>query len=270
MKLSPLVLPEGPVFLLVSVLIAIGCGRWLAKEPAIVERAIIVIVSMGLVVARLIFVLRYLPAYKDAGLGSAFDIRDLGFDLMAGACMGAGVLGWLLWRKRSIRGPLLAAAVAGVATWSTATIGASLAAPAASVPPVLLANGAGALQPLAKADGKPLVVNLWATWCPPCRAEMPALAQAQKDHPGVNIVFVNQAEPPEAVQSFLAENRLHIENLMFDGQLSLARAVGVRGYPTTLFYDAQGRLVASHTGGMSRATFEEALRTAYPALRHGS
>jgi hypothetical protein len=99
---------------------------------------------------------------------------------------------------------------------------------------------------------------------------MPALAQAQRDHPGVNIVFVNQAESPEVVQDFLAANSLHIQNLMFDAQLTLARATGVRGYPTTLFYDAQGRLVASHTGGFSRATFEDALKVAYPSARRGS
>jgi hypothetical protein len=113
MKIGPLVLPEGPVILLGSILIAAGCGRLLAKEPATVERAILLIVAVGLLVARLIFVLRYLPAYKDAGLGSALDILDLGFDRMAGAWMGAVMLGGLLWCKRSIRIPLLAAAVAG-------------------------------------------------------------------------------------------------------------------------------------------------------------
>ncbi len=72
------------------------------------------------------------------------------------------------------------------------------------------------------------------------------------------------------VPRFLAENNLHIKNLMFDGQLSLARAIDLRGHATTLLYDAQGRMLASHTGGFSRATFEEALKTAYPYARRGS
>ena len=111
--------------------------------------------------------LRYLPAYKDAGLASALNFRDPGLDLKAGACMGAGALGWLLWRNRPIRKPLLAAAVPRLAMWSTATVGTSLAAPTATVSPVLLANSTGTLQPLAKTDGKPMVVNLCGGYIPP-------------------------------------------------------------------------------------------------------
>ncbi len=114
-----------------------------------------------------------------------------------------------------------------------------------------------------------MVVNLWATWCPPCRAEMPALAQAQKEHPEINVVFVNQGESPEVVQEFLAETRVHVRNLMFDDHQLLVRAVGVKAYPATLFYDALGRLVKSHYGGFSRTTFEEALRAAFPTISGG-
>lgn len=265
MKIGSLLLPEGPLILFLSILVALGSVRCLVKDTPPVERLIYLVVVFGLLVARLIFVLSYLPAYQATGLFGVLDIRDRGFDLTAGAIAGGGLLAWWLFRKRALRKPLLVAAAAGVVTWSTATVGASIMAPVATLPAMLLADSVGNAQPLARGDGKPMVVNLWATWCPPCRAEMPALAAAQKAHPELNVVFVNQAEPPEVVQAFLEDHDVRIQNLMYDARLSLARATGVKGYPTTLFYDAEGRLVSTHIGGFSRATFEDAIRRAYPS-----
>ena len=54
------------------------------------------------------------------------------------------------------------------------------------------------------AEGKPMIVNLWATWCPPCIREMPLFEQAQKDNPGITFVFVNQGEHTETVNAFMA------------------------------------------------------------------
>jgi thiol-disulfide isomerase/thioredoxin len=54
--------------------------------------------------------------------------------------------------------------------------------------------------------GKPLVLNLWATWCGPCRREMPVLATAQQAHDDVQFVFLNQGETLDEVQGFWPAN----------------------------------------------------------------
>ena len=109
------------------------------------------------------------------------------------------------------------------------------------------------------APGQPLVVNLWATWCPPCIREMPVLEEAQHIYQDVAFVFANQREQPETIRSFLEENRLNLNNLYRDDQAQLARAVGSNGLPTTLFYNAQGQLIDSHMGELSRATLARGL-----------
>lgn len=107
--------------------------------------------------------------------------------------------------------------------------------------------------------GKPLVINIWATWCPPCRREMPVLQQAQSDYPHVTFLFVNQGETPENVSTFLATTGLSLTHVLFDGTGLLAQRVGSMALPTTLFYDANGRLVGSHLGELSRASLRHAL-----------
>jgi hypothetical protein len=55
-----------------------------------------------------------------------------------------------------------------------------------------------------------------------------------------------------------------LQNLVLDPSLAVARAVGARAYPTTLFYDGKGKLLAVHLGPFSQATFQNALETLYP------
>jgi thiol-disulfide isomerase/thioredoxin len=107
--------------------------------------------------------------------------------------------------------------------------------------------------------GRPLVINIWATWCPPCRREMPVLQQAQHDYPHVTFLFVNQGETPENVSTFMATTGLMLSHVLFDGTGELARRVGSMALPTTLFYNAEGRLVGSHLGELSRASLRHAL-----------
>ena len=108
-------------------------------------------------------------------------------------------------------------------------------------------------------QGQPTVVNLWATWCPPCIREMPVLEKAQSDYPGVSFVFANQGEHPETIKRFLSEQNLNLEHVLSDRQGGFGRATGSQGLPTTLFYNAQGNLVDSHMGELSKASLVHSL-----------
>jgi thiol-disulfide isomerase/thioredoxin len=110
------------------------------------------------------------------------------------------------------------------------------------------------------AAGRPAVVNLWATWCAPCRAEMPVLVDAQRRHEGVAVLLVNQGEPAARVRDFLAREGLAPRQVLRDEDARLGPAVRSGGLPTTLFYDASGRLVDAHMGAITAGALEARLR----------
>ncbi|PQV54798.1 thiol-disulfide isomerase/thioredoxin [Paraburkholderia sp. BL21I4N1] len=263
MNLGPYSFPVAPLVFLAS----IGIALWVACKathggPA-AETTILYSVVAGLLVSRLAFVGQYLPAYRGDVL-KMLDFRDLGFDPVPGAVAGAMVLLVLLAKRRQVRRAAMLAVFAGCASWGLATAFADTGEQAAFLPAVTVLDMNGNPQPLAHNDGKPLVVNLWASWCGPCRAEMPVLAEAQRDFTQVDIAFINQGEPEAAVTDFVTEHGLVLHNLARDPNLAVARAVGARAFPTTLFYDRNGKLLATHLGPFSRATFEQALKTLYP------
>ena len=130
---------------------------------------------------------------------------------------------------------------------------------AVRLPPLAVQSLEGPTVSLASFQGKPTVVNLWATWCPPCRREMPVLEQAQVQRPDVNFVFLNQGESPDRVRSFLAAQNLPLRNVLLDVHGRAGIELGHRALPTTLFYDARGRLVDTRVGELSQASLGQRL-----------
>lgn len=92
----------------------------------------------------------------------------------------------------------------------------------------------------ASLKGQVVVLNFWATWCAPCKEEMPSL-QALHDspHPPV-VIAVNVKEPPSRVQAFLNQRHLTLP-VVLDAQGDLARQWGVRIYPTTVLIGPDGQ-----------------------------
>ena len=117
---------------------------------------------------------------------------------------------------------------------------------------------------LAGFKGKPTVVNLWATWCPPCVREMPMLHQAQVDQPGVNFVFLNQGESADKVGACLQSRKLLMRKVLMDVDRKAGAAFKQQALPTTLFFDAKGRLVSTRIGELSAATLSGRLRGLAP------
>ncbi|MDU9389326.1 TlpA disulfide reductase family protein [Pseudomonas sp. zfem002] len=215
---------------------------------------------VGLVSARVGFVIAYWPMYRD-DLLQIVDIRDGGFLPWVGLfTVLLGAL-WTAWRKPARRRPLGWGLGSGALFWILASWASHLYEQGTQLPALNLKDARGQEVALDSHRGKPLVVNLWATWCPPCRREMPVLQQAQHEYPNVTFLFVNQGETPQIVTNFLATTGLNLSHVLFDAGGQLAAQVGSMALPTTLFYDADGRLVGSHLGELSRASLRHALQS---------
>ncbi|WLH77783.1 MULTISPECIES: TlpA disulfide reductase family protein [unclassified Pseudomonas] len=213
---------------------------------------------LGMLAARVSFVLMYWNDYSNDWL-QMVDVRDGGFLAWPGVI--ALVLGALAygWRRPPLRKPLAAGVVTGLVFWGLASLSLSLYDKGVQLPDIALRNANGEAVQLADYKGGPLVINLWATWCPPCRREMPVLERAQRQRPDVTFLFVNQAESMQSVSTFLATQGLTLDNMLFDASGRLGQAVGSMALPTTLFYQADGRLIHSHLGELSQASLARSL-----------
>jgi thiol-disulfide isomerase/thioredoxin len=116
-------------------------------------------------------------------------------------------------------------------------------------PPLEVVDVAG--KPVDKSNwpGKVVLVNFWATWCPPCREEIPELLELKKEFQGrMEIVGISEDEdPPEAVLKFARHKGMNYPIVMATDQLIEAYG-GVAALPTSFLIDTQGRVVQKHSG----------------------
>ena len=99
--------------------------------------------------------------------------------------------------------------------------------------------------------GKPVVVNVWASWCAPCRTEMPLLQRAAETYVGrVVVLGVASKDDPETAKAFLDEFGLTYPNV-FDVSGRIRVELGLTAYPTTYVFGADGKLQSTVTGGIS-------------------
>jgi len=112
------------------------------------------------------------------------------------------------------------------------------------------------------------VVNLWASWCPPCRKEMPVLRDAQARHKDVVFVFVDQGEDDNTARSYLAGQQLALRNVVLDPQRQLASQVDSQVLPTTLFFDEEGMLVNRRIGELSTVTLAQRMESLRATMPH--
>jgi thiol-disulfide isomerase/thioredoxin len=257
-QLGPLVIPMRVVLLITSVLLANAVAAWFRTSRGLDLGPILwKMILAGFVIARLIFVFRHHDLYLGAPI-SIIDVRDGGFDDLAGFVTAFIVGSELTRQSTALRRPLIAATLTGCAIFIGGTSLNHVLTPAgAPVPTVEVRRLDGSTVSLSNFAGRPLVINLWATWCPPCRREMPALKSAQQTHPKVEFVFVNQGESVETVERYLDAHGLRMPNVVIDPAKQVSARTGSSGYPTTLFYNAKGRLYLRHMGELSQATLAE-------------
>ena len=110
--------------------------------------------------------------------------------------------------------------------------------------------------------GQPVVLNFWATWCTPCREEMPLLQETYEAHQdaGLVILGVNVREDPEAVARFLQEVGVDFPSVL-DPNLAVVERYRVTSLPMTFFIDREGQLRTLVVGGMSKTILDERLAT---------
>jgi thiol-disulfide isomerase/thioredoxin len=262
-SLGPVALPVAPVLLA----LAAWGGSWLAsrmardkERPAAAGNEVLNATGIGLLAARL----AHLAVNADLYLvtpWSAFDVRDGGWHAPSGVLAGTAWLAWRGFRSPTLRRPLATGGLAALVFWWAASAATTLGQ-AGELPALVLTelDGAANVSLAQAAHGRPVVVNLWASWCGPCRQEMPMLAAAQQREPQVGFLFVNQGESGDAVRAYLAAQGLPLREVLLDAGSKLGPAVGSRGLPTTLFYDAEGRQVDAHFGVLNAAALQGRLR----------
>lgn len=126
-------------------------------------------------------------------------------------------------------------------------------------PDFTLTNLDGESLDTADLRGKNVLVNFWATWCGPCRQEMPMFEATAAQYPGDLVVLaVNIGEEPWRVKQFMHDLGLSFTVLMDEGN-QVQNLYRVRAYPTTYLIDTQGVVRAQHVGLLSEAQLEKYL-----------
>lgn len=125
------------------------------------------------------------------------------------------------------------------------------------IPHFALAFADGTALETADLRGRALLINFWATWCGPCRHEIPLLLAKQEAHPEELLVLaVNVREDRDKVEEFAREFAMHVP-IVLDAEGDVTDLFQTRGLPTTLFVDAEGDLVATWLGVLDEAKLTE-------------
>jgi hypothetical protein len=178
--IGPLAIPYALVLVFAVLASSLSIGTRSARKAGItIEPELWKTLIVGLVVARLAFVWEFRSAYMLSPLGM-LDIRDGGWNATAGF-IGAWLFALSLYGRRpTLRKPMQAAMVTGSLVWLVGSIALALQPDTGKELPALdFRSLQGQTVPLTAFKGKPVVVNLWTTWCPPCVREMPVLQQAR-------------------------------------------------------------------------------------------
>lgn len=109
----------------------------------------------------------------------------------------------------------------------------------------------GSLISLAEFKGQPVILNFWATWCGPCRAEIPALQAVWESPDSQGVIFgIDVQEPAERVVAFMADYGMTYP-VALDQSAEVARLYRVRAFPTTYFINSRGVIIDIYTGPLN-------------------
>ncbi|KPF61067.1 TlpA disulfide reductase family protein [Rhizobium sp. AAP116] len=263
--LGPLAFASDRLAAIIGIFVFLGVGSFLARryDTRLAPWTTAALLS-GLIAARALHVLMYLDSFLTEPWRALY-VWQGGFSMVGGAI---GVAITLVFLMREPRQTLPLAAVtlaAGCFVWFALTM-LWQAAEGPAAPRFTLANLDGSqFVALSERAGRPAVVNLWATWCPPCRREMPLLAEVAAVRTDVDFIFANQGEGPAAIKAYLEDQNLRLETILLDPAHSLSRHYAAPGMPVTLFLGADGQVVTTHFGEISREALNAAIARLIPA-----
>lgn len=131
------------------------------------------------------------------------------------------------------------------------------------LPDITVYDGLGNPVKLSSFKGKKIVINAWASWCGPCKAEMPDFAMVDKESTGdYQVVMVNMAgglETRENSDRFLKNNNLEFTTMLYDTDQDLTAKLQITSIPTSIFVDKSGNIHYYQQGGLTKAQVLAAL-----------
>jgi len=229
------------------------------RAPVGLDRWGTLTLLFGVIAARIGHVVRDLDVYAREPL-SVFAFWQGGFDAWAGVGAAGLLLAAIALRGQGrLATALAAASLAGLLVWQA--ILHAVPAPDMPLPDRTFAALEGAPQSLRGDQAGPVVINLWATWCPPCRRELPMMMDLADATPGVRVVFLNQGEFGPDVRQYLLREGLSSDRVLLDPETAAMAHFEAPGLPATLFFSSDGALQDLHLGEISRAAFRSRLQT---------
>ena len=255
LSLGPLAIPTGRAAALLLIMLFLWSADRLATRHGRPAFTGLLALGAGLLAARIAHVAAMPDAYAAEPL-TALMLWQGGLNAPAGAAAAALVLGLGLRGTPGLAPALLLLPAALAALWVLILEPALKPEPRPlQLPPGLVALDGQTMAPA----GKPMAINLWATWCPPCRRELPMLASEAETAP-VPLLLVNQGEPADTVRRHLKAAGLAEAGHLLDPGGRLGAAIGQKAFPTTLFVSADGMILDEVAGEISRARLREGMK----------
>ena len=282
-NLGPFLIPTRPLILVLSLFFAIWFSNWLGGKFLLdknqVKHVAEYIAWSGLLGARLGFVVLNWNAYR-AAPWTALYVWQPGYLYFSGVLAGAAYALWQVIKKspelrRSFLTVLAGGYLAAGLVFTTAILSTEflkqpgIPGTGDSAPDFKLQNLSAETVQLSDLAGRAVILNFWATWCPPCRREMPLLDELQKAYgeKGLSVIGLDINESPELVKSYV--NAVDVSYPIwvdappgtpgFDSTQEIFSRFGGVGLPSTLFIDRAGVIRRIYVGELSRGFLQ------YPA-----
>lgn len=165
-------------------------------------------------------------------------------------------------RSRSIFSFCVLPVVLGFSSLSLATMSRAEPAPAWELKDI-----DGKTVKLSDFQGKVVILDFWATWCPPCRAEIPHFVELQKQYQDQGLVVIGVSLDqggPEVVSAFAKQQKINYPVVM--GNEAVAKQYGnIEAIPTTFIIDPKGNIAGKHEGFTDKSVFEDEIKKLLPA-----